>query len=222
MTIKQDYQAPLSLTNLLKSEKMAKAYEDMPAYILEMDEDALLQFTNPNQYDWRLRVRFWQLYRHSISTGTNEKIQLKEICQGICSDTIMKQKTGQLKKMAFILRPIIDFADEMETMLSVTYSKVWEIVNMNIKDKKGNIDLTKAKLMLQVHDRLVDRKFGSVKQLIEMKKLQVNVGKADLTSIDAELQRIEDTLGSTSFNDKAGKTSPLEKGKGETITLPPN
>lgn len=191
-----DYEIPVAVDDMVVSKQFAALYKNVPDHIAEMSEEELLEKCNPTRVDWQLRMRFWQqVYKVQNPKIDYNKIYNTHIYDSICSQQVFYKKMSTPIKFAFIIRPVEKFHDEVDTMLLVTRAKMWELItNLKVYDKEsGKVKMREAELLLKVHDRLVDRKMGAVRQQIDMKKIQMNVS-TQLPSdrdIDSSIRELE-------------------------------
>ena len=199
-----EYEVPMSVDEICVSKHFCALYKNIPDRIAEMSEEELIEKANPTRIDWQLRMRFWQLmYRVQNHESDYSKIYNTHIYDAICSQNVFYKKISTPHKFAFIVRPVEKFTDELDTMLMVTRAKLWELITrLKVYNKeKDRIDKGNAEMLLKIHDRLVDRKMGAVRQKIEMKKIQLNMSTQLPSDRDID-SSIEELEGKVDFGDK--------------------
>ena len=195
------------LEPLFNSIKLMQLYKDLTGAFVAMSELDLVERVKPSKTDWRLRIRLWDLINKARDKKNDYNLIYNvDIYEEICGSSAFQSKMRTQAFTAFLFRPIEKFTDELEIMLTVTRHKMWDLMN-HIKPvtEKGDVDYRAAKMLMSIHDKLVDRKLGAVRQLIEMKKIQLNVNAGaslseDLEDMDSEIMDI--------------RTKTIDKGSG--------
>lgn len=188
--------------NLFNAPSMKKAYEKIPWEEKKHDENEIVALLKPTKVDWRLRIRLWELVEKALDqTNEYNKIYTVDIVEGICGSDIIYGKLRDKRYFAsFFFSPIEKFTDEVDTMLNITRNKMWQLIN-NLKPvkKDGTVDRAHAQLLIKIHKELVDRKMGAAKQMIEMKKIQLNLNQDlpitdDIELLDAKIRELKPSV----------------------------
>lgn len=177
------------LLSCINAEHLKNSYIDIPGMDWDLSETDLCHLLKPSPMDWRLRIRLWDLVAKAIDESNDyNMIYTVDITERICKPQFFRRKFERRYFASFLFRPIEKYTDEVETMLTVTRSKMWDIINnINPIDSNGNLSFKHANMLLKIHNQLVDRKFGAIKQLVEMKKIQLNINANSTVSDDIEL-----------------------------------
>lgn len=158
---------------------LAKAIDNIPPNLAEMDEPALVEAVKPTQTDWKLRIRLWQEFRkvtQEIKGVQIRKIRGDVVCQNIVAYNQFIRIVGNPNKAAFILRPIEDFEKETEFMLQIASSRLYEILTMNIVNPKtGLVNNRLGDLLLRAVGMVADRARGLA--VARSQTVNVNVNK---------------------------------------------
>ena len=186
---------------LFNAASMEKAYRAIPFEEHKHDEDAIVALLKPTKVDWRIRIRLWDLVEKALdSTNEYNLIYTRDVVEGICGTDILYTKLKHKQYFAsFLFSPIEKFTDEVDTMLTITRGKMWQLINaLKPVTKDGTVDRTQANLLIKVHQQLVDRKMGAVKQLVEMKKIQLNLNQVplvdDIELIDKKIMELKPSV----------------------------
>lgn len=176
------------LLESLNAEHLKNEYRNIPWQDWELSDIDLCHLLDPSQIDWRLRIRFWDLVEKVLGNNPYDMIYTIDICEGITDPRYFRQRFKKRYFASFLFRPIENYTDEVGTMLAVTRGKLWSIINAinPIKEDK-TINFPQANLLMRIHSQLVDRKMGAVKQLVEMKKVQLNIKANSAVTDDIEL-----------------------------------
>jgi hypothetical protein len=182
---------------LFNAKSLENAWRARPHTEYDLSEHEIVACLKPSKVDWKLRIRLWDLV-HKALDPSNEynQIYTVDIVEGICTSNVLYRQLKHKRYFAsFLLSPIEKFTDEVNTMLSITRDKMWQLIN-NLKPgtKDCTVDRTHANLLIKVHKELVDRKMGATKQLIEMRKIQLNLNTDmpidDIEAIDNKIREM--------------------------------
>ena len=186
---------------ILNSKMLLRDYKNISAAQFNMSEVDLVEQLRPTKLDWRLRIRFWDLIAKVLDkTNRYNLIYNIDICEGITDSKHFQKKIKSEIFLNFLFRPIEKFTDELEIMLTVTRHKMWVLMNaLQPVTEKGDVDYKAASMLMNIHDKLVDRKMGTAKQLIEMRKISMNVKHGygfsdDLEHLDHQIQNLRGEL----------------------------
>jgi hypothetical protein len=201
-----DASDPLSLVNMV-SDRLRELIEVLPEELFLLSEKDLKNRFKPTSTDYALRVSFWREFEKVASRGGG-KIHCVNVFAGICSEAYFYNKfIRNESKLAWMVRPMQTYQREMEAILAKGTERLWELIEIKIKDKKGRVDPRLADILLKTISAVENRVKGMAVQRTEQKSLNVNVmtgSKANhaLESVDAIEQRIKQ-LESGVLNDDA-------------------
>jgi hypothetical protein len=187
------------LRRIFNGSKIIDQLESLPAQIQQASDYDIIDMYEPTKLDWRLRIRLWELIT-KVKDNSNPYniIYNVDICDGICDGKEFKRKMNKDLFIRFIFSPIENFHDELDVMLSVTRDKMWRLLNqLEPVDKTGKVDIRAANMLLRMHEKLVDRKLGTVRHLVEMKKIQLNLGtnqNDDIEDLDRQIVQLREGL----------------------------
>lgn len=221
----RDQSDHFSLTNFL-SEKLKQRVLEIPEGMLMITEAELKEACGPTACDYALRVSFWREFEKMMWRGSG-KIVCAGIYAGICSDVYFYKKfILNDAKLAWMIRPMQTYQKEMESILYRCTERLWELVEVPLKDKKGKVDSKMAEVLLKTITQVENRVKGMAVQRQETKSLVHNVStrsKANqaidtMESLDERIKQLEAEVGGEDpGKDGAGdhKALPAEAPKEE-------
>lgn len=163
-------------------EKLLKAWlPDLIFYALKPDIDKInysnseiIRMATPDSIDWEIRTRLDENLL-KINKRTKKKIPIEAFHEGICDYITFKKKFGDEWKKSFITRPLNDFSESTDHIISTLSARFYEIASLPITslDERGNktVDMKNVKIMMDLAKLMLDRKFGAAFQ----RNLNVNV-----------------------------------------------
>ncbi len=176
-----------------------------PEWIQLLDEDELKDEAKPDPILWQLRIRLWGMIEvvlmNQASGGSVDPIDQTDLYRDICTKNMFMSRIKNEVKGAFICRPIYDFQHQLDALLTVGTSKLWEIMTLPLMNKDKALDATAAKLILQAFKMLKDTKFGGPVQRVLTATLNdknKDRGNKAPILVDEEIKLLEERL-------KAGK-----------------
>lgn len=198
-----------NLINLIPS-TVRYYFENLPSEYLDMDENGLEKFHPIGKWttvDKQLRVAFWKEYDRAQTK--NSRMVMANIYRDVCSvgyfyNSFMKCKI----RVAFLLKRMPSDEIVYEELGSLANDRLRDLLNMDIKDKNGNICPKTAAVLLKAVELTLNRSKGAVLQVIHQKNLNMNWNQdikpalesapvKTLEEIDAEiaeLERVDNTI----------------------------
>lgn len=166
---------PYSVVNLV-TERVREAMLRVPADTHALSEGQLRQIVAPTHTDDSLRVSFWREYEKCVAFGL-KRITATSIFSGICTEGYFFKLLDNPEKVAWLVRPVQAYQKHVEALLFRGLSRVEEIVNAEITDKDGKLDVKRARLVLEAVVMLDNRAKGMAVQKVqkESKSLKVSV-----------------------------------------------
>lgn len=151
-------------------------FKAIPEPFLKMDVRELRKQLNPGLRFETIRASFWVEYNSAIAT--NRKMVMSRVHAGICADDYFYQyiMTSPML-LAWILQPPESYQKALEAILIRSTERLYEIVNQDFYNQKGNLDPRVMQLVLQAHKHVEDRVKGSIVQKGEFKSLNVNLNR---------------------------------------------
>lgn len=147
----------------------------------------------------RLRVAFWNEYNRAQDTGG--KLSLPRICAGVCTAEYFTQEILNRKgKLAWVLTPPVSYTNAMEEALVYGVEKLRDILDVDLKDAKGQVNIKAAEVFLKTIQFLDARVKGAVVQRVDLRSLSLS-GKLDqpknsepltLTAVQDQLAKLEE------------------------------
>lgn len=202
------------LIEYMNADSMKNAYMKIKSSDWELSDVDVVSLCQPSKVDWRLRIRFWDLVDKVTGDNDYDMIYAVDVFDGICGAAYFRSRFDKDYFPAFFFRPIEKYIDDANTMLTVTSSKMWAMINaINPIKEDGSVNMKEAYLLRTIHNDLVERKMGAVKQLVEMKKVQLNVN-AGLTMTD-DIEMLDATIREMTPNVDISETKRLTKAETE-------
>ncbi len=227
----RDESQDFSLTSFL-SDRLRECVLELPEDLLMCEEGTLKLKAKPTPTDYALRVSFWREFERMMWRGSG-KITCSSILSGICTDAYFyRQFITNPLKLAWMVRPMQTYQKEMEAILHRGTERLWELIEIPITNKKGQVDAKLAEVVLKTVKQLEDRVKGMAVQRSEQRSLSVNVttrSKATqsidtMESLDARIKQLENEVdGEGAPETKAGNDpalpAPLTKEEREAIPV---
>lgn len=187
---------------------MPKMFRDavllMPDEVFDMEEEQLSEKAKCGVNEYAMRVAFWQEYERCLNGKTNT-MSIHRMIRGMMDLGTIRRVIKNPYKLAWILKPVGSYVEDMEFMLVRGKERLWEILNMPIK-QNGKFDARLAKVVLDAHKQIEDRVHGQTVQ--KQQQLQVRVHqKADaqtlsevneINGIDARIKQLEAEISAQS------------------------
>jgi hypothetical protein len=185
------------LNTILNSRKLYDAFNNIPDRFLIMSDQDLISHVKPVKSDWKIRMRLWEL----ISKALDDRNDYYKIFNRDIFDMILCSRDfyGRLQRpgyVAFIFRPIASHLDELEIMINVTRQHMWDIVNNLSVIEEGKVNHANAKMLMQIHNKLLDRKADALRTMLELRKERGGPGDTafdidDIDLLDAEINSLK-------------------------------
>lgn len=146
----------------------------LPPEIDELSETELKLHCKPTTTDYSLRASLWRAYDDAVRYE-RKSINQTEIFGGICSVAYWYRAIKVPEKVAWMIRPQQAYAREMEAILTRGTQRLWEIIDMDIKDKDDKIDVKRARLLLEAVQEVGNRVKGMAVQRINEERRSLKV-----------------------------------------------
>ncbi len=200
-----DRSDPRALINLVPNsmvEAMEKLAFEHPEY-LNQDERTLLDLfraqvaegrirdglVRVNATDKRLRISFWIEYDRA--QAGKRVMGMSNVFSGVCTrmyfDNEVLHRPG---KLAWILTPPVAYTNVMEEALVFGVEKLRDILDIDLKDAKGQVNVKAGELLLKTIQFLDARVKGAIVQKVDTRSLVVT-GNLDKPK-DSEPMTLED------------------------------
>ena len=160
--------------------------------ISEMSDSDLIRAAKPDSIDWELRLRLARKLA-DFESGKVKRLLDQDFYDGICPEHIWKSRMRNLQKAAFIGRPMHNFGQATDNLITAITSRFYEMVSIPLIGLGGKVDHKSVKLLIDMAKLLLDRKHGSAVQraLLVQAALPVNLSneqvEAEIKSLEAEL-----------------------------------
>lgn len=172
----------------------------------------------------RLRVAFWLEYNRA--QDNRAKMRLENICAGLCTrayfeNEILRRKT----KLAWVLTPPISYTNAMEEALIYGVEKIRDILDVELKDSKGQVNVKAAEVLLKTIQFLDQRVKGAIVQKVDTRSLVVhaNTDSKPKGSEPVTLESVQKELASLEQKTQelmSGRTAPRASASGGRPSSP--
>lgn len=198
----RDERDQFSLIHFL-SPKLKELVMILPEEYLMNSEAELRLECKPTPTDYALRVSFWREFEKMMWRGSG-RIVCAGVFGGICSELYFYKKFIRNEaKLAWMVRPMQVYQKEMEAILYRGTERLWELMEIPIKNGKGVIDPKKAEILLKTITQVENRVKGMAVQKSESRSMNVNVSSRTkatqsidtMESLDRRIKQIEVELG---------------------------
>jgi hypothetical protein len=185
----------------LVSKEFTDAMEQMAPAVCELSEPELKSMVKPTPLDYALKTSFWREYQKADSTGG--MVTTRDVYGGIATPNYFRNHILKNQfKLAWLCRPTQVYEKEVEALLTRGTERLWEIMDMDIHDDDGRIDVKRGQLVLETIRMVEQRAKGlavqrvqSVNLNIESQKPKVLVTNNDdidkrIAELESELKRL--------------------------------
>lgn len=175
-----DEQEQFSLVSALNG-KLKAAVLKVPAQVRLMDEAQLKKHFgkrfDPTRCDYALRTSFWCEYGRAMANGLPH-MTTASIYAGVCSEThFYGSFLEDEARVAWLVLPQQTYKKEMEAILHRVTERLWEIVEMDIRDPKTRRTCPRrAEVLLKAAAQITDRARGMAVQRVEKKTQNIPAG----------------------------------------------
>jgi len=149
----------------------------VPQEFMLMDIAELRQRVKPNSNDYYLRANFWKEFQRVTDPGNQGAYLSPSKIYKEYNKATFYEVIRNTARLAFIIRPIKDYEDELNQMMPVAADRLWELINMPVHKyifpKKGVcekvMDHKAAEIVLKTIQMLENRTKGMAVQRIAQK-----------------------------------------------------
>lgn len=170
-----DEDNPRSLINIVPN-SLKTALLGMDPDLRYMSESELHKRCAPESIDGRLRLNFWDEY--NLAQDRNRMMRIQNIVRNVSSMEYWKERVlGDKLKLAYICIPPKDYLIYTRQLHDLGMSKLEEILQLPIQDKKGNPNTRLIGEIIKIVQMLDLRVKGAIlqKTQIYQKSLNLNV-----------------------------------------------
>lgn len=157
--------------------------------VKEMSDAEIIKNAKPDSIDWELRLRLARKFQ-DFERGVKKNLDPEDFFRGICTSGIWNSRMRNKYKSAFIGRPMHNFNQATDNLLTAITSRFYEIVSIPITIK-GQVDHKSAKLLIELGKLLLDRKHGQAVQRSMSMSVPVELSRAEvedeIAALEAEL-----------------------------------
>ena len=136
-----------------------RAAGKIPVSVLRMDPLELRRKVKPSPFMEALRTSFWAEYH--ACTKNARGMNMARVYGPIISQFYWNRILENPVLTAFVMTPPADYHNSVRSLLRLSLERMHEIMNLPLYDKKGNIDVNIAKLVLKAHEVVMYREMGA-------------------------------------------------------------
>lgn len=154
---------PRSVINLVSDATQAHMFSALKARpdLFRMAEKELRKAVKPTATDSRLRLAFWNEY--NLAQETNQAMRMASVYAGVCTRQYFEgYYLSEPRNIAWMLCPPASFIVAMEEMLSRSMDKLSDILDQDVVDEHGKVDVKLGELFLKIHLAIESRLKGAV------------------------------------------------------------
>lgn len=199
----------------------------LPPELDGLNEGELKELARPTTMEYSLRASLWRAYNNAV-LHRKTSIPATEIYGGVCTVNYFYRTLQRPEKVAWLLRPQQSYAREMEAILARGTDRLWEIVDMDIQDDDGKIDVKRARLLLEAIQEVGNRVKGMAVQRIaeDRRSLKMTVHQrlpapAPKGVPQQSLKELRDRLAELEKGKVGGKALPAGPQAGHVVDAAP-
>lgn len=178
----------------LVSKEFSDAIEGISPAVCELSEIELKSMVKPTPIDYALKTSFWREFQKVDASGG--VVTSRDVYGGISTPVYFRNHVLKNQfKLAWLCRPTQIYEKEVEALLTRGTERLWEIMEMDIYDDHGRVDVRRGSLVLETIKMVEQRAKGlavqrvqSVNLNIEQKSKPLVVGNDDIDKRIAELE----------------------------------
>lgn len=144
---------------------MQKAILGVPYKMWAKDPDKL--YEELSTIDLQLKFRFWDHVKDYGDDGT--RVSARKLASGICSFSTFMTKMDSPRFTVWLLQQPPAYEATLDAMHSMYEKRLFEIAELSIKNKKNEVNVQVANLLIKVYTMLDKRKHGEYTQKILQK-----------------------------------------------------
>lgn len=200
-----------TLSPLFEGTALGKALSRVPKQYLDLSEEEARTLAKPTKTDYALRVSLWR--EITLSNETGDTISSSRIHRGVCSYQHFWQNVlGRPEKLAWLLQPVRDYEEMLEPLLLKAQERLYEIVTLDFKDKRGRPIPSLVRVLLDTTKMLENRLRGGSVQRLESKNLNVQVEpKSPQPSQEENDKSLDDLLAKIIRNPESYGYGPMSE-----------
>lgn len=194
------------------SNLIQRSVDSLPAMYKAMDDEELVSIISPTDKMYLIKRKFWDEYERSKKLGCMMKPN--RIWAGIMGRTKFNAIIEDPAKLAWIMSPIVNYEEQMQSIMDMSITRYADLVNMEItvtKNKKnletGEMEKVtetcarKATVLLATIESLQNRVKGTAIQRAVNVSTSSPSGRGasvnstlDMSAIDDRLKELEGEL----------------------------
>lgn len=210
-----DIEEKIPFLPLINSSKLVSSVKNLPQELWDMSDGELKMRANPTKADYLIKVNLWNAIRE-VEHGSTGKmsISMVDIYKGVTRATFHNLLKSQFK-IAWLIRPIIPYEEELDVLTTRFTERMWEIAEMPMKKKvrvkkevvkndkikteygyEIRYDTKAAELILKAYKEVNDRSKGmAVQRQLIAQVPGNNESSANIKELDDRIAELQSKLG---------------------------
>lgn len=182
----------------LVSKEFTEAIENIAPAICELSEPELKSMVKPTPVDYALKTSFWREFQKADATGG--VVTSRDVYGGISTPVYFRNHVLKNQfKVAWLCRPTQIYEKEIEALLTRGTERLWEIMDCEIYDDNGRLDVKRGHLVLDTIKMVEQRARGLAVQRVQSVNVNIESQKPKLVvanndDIDKRIAELESEL----------------------------
>lgn len=197
---------PYSVVSMV-SESFRRAILELPQEIEDLTEGELRDLVRPTTTEYSLRASFWREYEAAVRLG-KKQVCNTDIVSGICSIAHFHNILKVPRKVAWLIRPMQTYKKEMEAILTRGNQRLWQLIDMDLLDDDGRVNVRRGELFLKAYQEVANRVKGMAIQRIREDRRSLSAHVRVNATADAPRQ-----VPKQSVSELRKRVAELEKSK---------
>jgi hypothetical protein len=172
----------------LVSKEFADAIDHIAPAVCDLSEPELKSMVKPTPLDYALKTSFWREFQKADAAGgivTGRDVYGGIATPGYFRNHVLKNQF----KLAWLCRPTQIYEKEVEALLTRGTERLWEIIDMDIYDDHGRIDVKRGSLVLDTIRMVEQRAKGLAVQRVQSVNLNIEGQKPKLITANDDIDK---------------------------------
>lgn len=176
--------------------------EGLPPVWVERSEQELMELTTITRQDRRVRIQFWEEYERAAKNKATMEMSRVAFDTGVPSWGCYEQKLLNNDALfAWLLHPPTSYQLQMKEAHELSLERLIEILGLPLTNKKGEVNVPLASLLLHVYKLIDARVHGSITQRMVNLNLNADAGKVpensqlSMEEVERKLRLLAQELG---------------------------
>ena len=181
----------------LVSKEFIDAIDGIAPAVCELSEVELKSMVKPAPIDYALKTSFWREFQKVDAAGG--VVTSRDVYGGIATPNYFRNHILRNQfKLAWLCRPTQIYEKEVEALLTRGTERLWEIMEMDIYDDHGRIDVKRGGLVLETIKMVEQRAKGLAVQRVQSVNVNIEqrqrIASSTSDDIDKRIAELESEL----------------------------